>query len=217
MQAIEFWSTLGDREYALNEEGSGANMRYVVGAARELLPILCQCLTKQSEDDDDDNYGKPQAAGACIGVIAETVGPDALDHVLPCVVAWMGSADWHFVEAAALAFGYSVGSCINEGANEKAIRASQQVLPILFDLLRHKIPLVRDTVAWTIGRICEFCFDAFSGMQRAAIIDALASLLHPSAGNEGKILKHACWVTPPPPALLQLAKPPRASTTSRRT
>ncbi len=67
LQAIEFWSTLCDEENDLNtyamyaqglDDGSQrTSSNYVRAALQYLVPVLLECLMKQDEDADEDDWG----------------------------------------------------------------------------------------------------------------------------------------------------------------
>ncbi len=67
LQAIEFWSTLCDEEndlssYAMYAQGldtqpQRTSSNYVQAALQYLVPVLLECLMRQDEDADEDDWG----------------------------------------------------------------------------------------------------------------------------------------------------------------
>ena len=166
LQAIEFWSTLCEEEMDLMEEiahcnASGIplstmereNMNYVKGAMERLGPLLTNTMTKQDEDytSDDEIWNLAMAAATCLGLIATTVEDAIVPVIAPFVQQHIKSENWRFREAATMAF-----SSILEGPTSETIGPYvNQSIPVLLAALSDAHDMVKDTTAWTIGRICE--------------------------------------------------------------
>ena len=79
-----------------------------------------------------------------------------IQHVFPFVSANIKHTDWKHREAAVMAFGSML-----EGPDVSSIKSiAEQAVPFLIELLRDPNVAVRDTTAWTIGRIFEFVSQA---------------------------------------------------------
>ncbi|NWT06030.1 IMB1 protein, partial [Mionectes macconnelli] len=178
LQGIEFWSNVCDEEMDLAIEASEAAEQgrppehtskfYAKGALQYLVPILTQTLTKQDENDDDDDWNPCKAAGVCLMLLATCCEDDIVPHVLPFIKEHIKNPDWRYRDAAVMAFG-----CILEGPEPNQLKPLViQAMPTLIELMKDPSVVVRDTTAWTVGRICEM-------LPEAAINDIyLAPLLH---------------------------------------
>ena len=75
LQGIEFWSNVCDEEMDLAIEASEAAEQgqppentskfYAKGALQYLVPVLTQTLTKQDENDDDDDWNPSHQRRGC--------------------------------------------------------------------------------------------------------------------------------------------------------
>lgn len=99
------------------------------------------------------------AAGSCLGLLAQAVGNDILlppSPVIPYIQQNIQNPNWHLREAAIMAFG-----SILEGPELKQIvEMVSQALPLIVTQITDTNVLVKDTVAWTLGRICDLCPEA---------------------------------------------------------
>eukprot|EP00560_Eucampia_antarctica_P001553 CAMPEP_0197832544 /NCGR_PEP_ID=MMETSP1437-20131217/15264_1 /TAXON_ID=49252 ORGANISM="Eucampia antarctica, Strain CCMP1452" /NCGR_SAMPLE_ID=MMETSP1437 /ASSEMBLY_ACC=CAM_ASM_001096 /LENGTH=868 /DNA_ID=CAMNT_0043435975 /DNA_START=24 /DNA_END=2630 /DNA_ORIENTATION=+ len=162
-QAIEFWSTLCEEEIELQFEmldftERGVQpprecVRYVAAALEHLTPLLTEALTKQDEDADldDETWNLSMAGATCLSLVASTVEDLIVPVVMPFVHQHIKSENWRFREAATMAF-----SSILDGPSMKVIGPYvNQSVPVLLAALSDPHVMVKDTTAWTIGRICE--------------------------------------------------------------
>jgi importin subunit beta-1 len=208
LQAVEFWSTLCDYELDLEEEareraeaegadannnsgGGEVNHRFIAAACDHLAPVLLEQLTKQDEASldslqDEGAWNLAMAAGTCLGLVARVAG----DRVVPLVVPFVtqnltnrdGGADtWRLREAAAFALGSIV-----EGPHKAAVAPLvREALPYLLQGLKDPVAHVRDSTAWTLGRIFECLHDAgdppellvLAPAQLPGVVQALAESL----------------------------------------
>jgi len=160
LQAIEFWSTICDTEVDLIEEPSPEEPchHFMRAACPHLTPVLLEQLTKQEEgqEQDDTGWGLSMAAGTCLGLCARVVADDIVPLVMPFVQANIskntGPEDWRLREAATFAFGL-----VLDGPNPTQLTDTvRQALAYLLSAMADPHPYVKDTTAWTIGRIFEF-------------------------------------------------------------
>lgn len=159
IQAIEFWSTLCEEEIELIiEEDYGKTgpyskecVRYVLAAVGRLVPLLTQTLTKQDEHADETEWNLSMAAATCLQLVAQTVEDPIVDVVAPFVQQHIQSENWRYREAATMAF----SSILDGPSSEKIGPYVNQSIPLLLTALSDPNVLVKDTTAWTIGRICE--------------------------------------------------------------
>lgn len=196
LQGIEFWSNVCDEEVDLAIELSEAQEQgrppertsrfYAKGAVRYLIPILTQSLTKQEEFDDDDEWNPCKAAGVCLMLLASCCEDDVVTHVLPFITDNINSADWKFKDAAIMTFG-----SILEGPNTNILKPLvEQAMPVLIERLKDPSIVVRDTTAWTVGRVCEIIpevviSETFLRPMLAALLEGLTS--------EPRVSANVCW------------------------
>ncbi|XP_072298908.1 importin subunit beta-1 [Eucyclogobius newberryi] len=196
LQGIEFWSNVCDEEMDLAIEASEATEQgrppehtskfYAKGALQYLVPILTQTLTKQDENDDDDDWNPCKAAGVCLMLLATCCEDDVVPHVLPFIKENIKHPDWRYRDASVMAFG-----SILEGPELNHLKPIIiQGMPTMIELMKDPSVVVRDTTAWTVGRICEL-------MPEAAINDLyLAPLLQcliDGLSAEPRVASNVCW------------------------
>lgn len=196
LQGIEFWSTVCDEEVDLAIEQSEAAEQgrppertsrfYAKGALQYLAPVLLHTLTKQEELDDDDEWNPCKAAGVCLMLMATCCEDDIVQWVLPFVKDNIRHADWRFRDAAVMAFG-----SILEGPDPLKLKPIvEQAMPMLIELLKDTSVVVRDTAAWTIGRVLEITPDAVINEQGLnSVIQALIEGLN----SEPRVASNICW------------------------
>lgn len=161
LQGIEFWSSVCEEESELQielneamEEGrspDSTSRYYARGALQYLVPILLQRLCEQKDSEDDDEWNPCKAAGVCLMLLSSCVEDEILPHVMPFINDNIKSTNWQFRDAAVMAF----GSCIEGPSVEKLKPLVEQAMSMFIQLLKDQSVIVRDTAAWTIGRICE--------------------------------------------------------------
>ncbi len=191
LQAIEVWSTVGDRELSLLEdiaEGDRpAFFNIIAQATPALVPILLEVLSKQEEDlDSDDTWNVAMAGASCIEVIAKIAKDGVVDVVLPFVTSNFLNTDWRLKDAAIIAFGK-----ILEGPSpEKLLPILVQAIPVLIGHMQDPCALVRDSAAWTVARICDLHKAAISAEVLPVLVNALAATLEDS---HPKVAAQACF------------------------
>lgn len=200
-QAVEFWSTICDEEMELNEEMEEAkntgespevvSSHFVKGAMPYLVPLLLQTLTKQEEDDDEDTWNVAMAAGTCLTLVAQTTKDDVVGPVMQFVQANIQSPEWRLKEAATLAFG-----CILEGPSEAVLLPLVvQAIHVMLGLMRDPSVQVRDTAAWTLGRICDLHPSALGEGQTNHLGQLLGSggVLLEALKDLPRVASNVCW------------------------
>ncbi|KAJ7547373.1 hypothetical protein O6H91_08G082800 [Diphasiastrum complanatum] len=161
LQAIEFWSAICDEEIEIQEE-YGAEFsgnsevpyfRFIKQALPALAPMLLETLTKQEEDQDQDEeaWNLSMAGGTCLGLVARTVGDDIVPLVMPFVESNVSKPDWRCREAATYAF----GSILEGPSVEKLAPLVNIALNFMLNAMKDENNQVKDTTAWTLGRIIE--------------------------------------------------------------
>ncbi|XP_074642398.1 importin subunit beta-1-like [Tubulanus polymorphus] len=196
LQGIEFWSNVCDEEVDLAIEASEAteqgrvpekNSRfYAKGALQFLIPVLTSCLTKQEEFDDDDEWNPCKAAGVCLMLLASCCEDTIIEHIIPFITQNIINPDWRFRDAAVM----SLGSIL-EGPDPSTLAPTiEEAMPQLIHLLNDQSIIVRDTSAWTIGRVCEIMPEV--GINQSYLIPLLENLV---IGLEAvpRVAANVCW------------------------
>jgi len=195
LQGIEFWSNVCDEEVDLAIEASEASEQgrpptrtsrfYAKGALQYLVPILVHTLSKQEEHDDEDDWNPCKAAGVCLMLMASCCEDDIVPHVLPFVKGNIKHPDWRNRDAAVMAFG-----SILEGPDPSNLKPIvEQALSMFIELMNDKSVVVRDTVAWTIGRICELIPEAVLSSDLRILLETLVKGL----SAEPRVAANVCW------------------------
>lgn len=195
LQGIEFWSNVCDEEVDLAVEAieaaeaghppSRVSKHYAKGALDHLVPILTECLCKQDEHDDEDDWNPCKAAGVCLMLLASCVEDQIIPAIMPFVQNNIQSPDWKRRDAAIMAFGSML-----EGPEPSNLREYVvQALPMLIQLMNDPSIAVRDTTAWTIGRICELNGEAVLTQP----LEPLIQVLLVGLGAEPRVAANVCW------------------------
>ena len=163
LQAIEFWSSICDEEIDILEDYGGdftgdsaiPCFYFIKQALPALVPMLLETLLKQEEDQDQDEgaWNIAMAGGTCLGLVARTVGDDIVPLVIPFIEENITKPEWRQREAATYAF----GSILEGPSPDKLTPIVNVALTFMLTALT-KDPNnhVKDTTAWTLGRIFEF-------------------------------------------------------------
>ncbi|KAG7612857.1 Importin-beta N-terminal domain [Arabidopsis suecica] len=163
LQAIEFWSSICDEEIDILEEYGGEFagdsdvpcFYFTKQALPGLVPLLLETLLKQEEDQDLDEgaWNIAMAGGTCLGLVARAVGDDIVPHVMPFIEEKISKPDWREREAATYAF----GSILEGPSADKLMAIVNAALTFMLNALTNDPSNhVKDTTAWTLGRIFEF-------------------------------------------------------------
>ena len=164
LQAIELWSSICDEEIDILDEYGGdftgdsevPCFYFIKQALPALVPMLLETLLKQEEDQDLDegSWNLSMAGGTCLGLVARTVGDDIVPLVMPFIQENINKPEWRPKEAATYAF----GSILEGPSPEKLVDVVKHGLNFLLAVLivKDQNNHVKDTTAWTLGRIFEF-------------------------------------------------------------
>ncbi|CAE6425113.1 unnamed protein product [Rhizoctonia solani] len=203
LQAVEFWSTVAEEEIELKMEEAEAleygdlpereNKKFATTALNDIVPVLLQLLTQQEEDADEDEWNVSMAAGTCLALLAQAVDDAIVPVVLPFIETNIKHDDWHLREAAVMVFG-----SILEGPDPNVLAGLVgQALPVLISMMSDSNAAVKDTTAWTLGRICELLVGSVNiESQLQALVTALVIGLE----DRPRIIANSCW------ALMSLAE-----------
>ncbi|KAJ2236247.1 karyopherin Kap95 [Coemansia sp. RSA 485] len=196
LQAIEFWSTVCDEEIELQLDAEDAresnrpfehtNFQFAKIALPQVLPTLLYLLTKQDEDADEDEWNVSMAAATCLSLQAQTIGNDIVAPVIPFVEQHIRNPDWHYREAAVMSFG-----SILEGPNPEVLTPLvSQALPVLIEMVKDQVLQVKDSAAWTLGRVCDLLIDC---IQLDVHLDNLIHALVAGLEDNPRIVANCCW------------------------
>lgn len=203
-QAVEFWTTVCDEELEINEDAEEARLanrqpdrvshRFVQQGLQHLVPLLLEAMCKQEEDADDDTWNMAMAASTSLAKIAQTTGDDVIGHVMPFIDKHIASTDWRRREASALAFG-----SILEGPSQTALAPFlTPAIEAMIRMMRDPSVQVKDTAAWSIGRICEFHTSAIApahwqAMMRAPDSPEGEGVLLSGLKDDPRVASNVCW------------------------
>ncbi|OBZ82225.1 Importin subunit beta-1 [Choanephora cucurbitarum] len=196
LQAIEFWSTVCDEEMELKEELFEAqevgeaperlSHHFAELALNDIVPVLLWILTKQEEDYDEDEWTVSMAAATCLSLLAQCVGNAVIQPVVPFIEANIQNENWRHREAAVMAFG-----SILEGPDPAVLSPFvDQALPALIAMMKDSVVHVKDTVAWTLGRISELLSDC---IKPEVHLNELISALVFGLQDSPRIVGNCCW------------------------
>jgi len=196
LQAVEFWSTICDEEIDLAMEMADANAlgqqperrsrRFAEIGLPHTIPVLTHLLTKQAEEDDEDDWNVAMAASTCLSLMANCVQDSVVRYVLPFIEQNIGSSDWRYKEAAVMSFG-----SILEGPNPDTLKPIVvQALPVLISLMNDPSIQVQDTTAWTLGRICDLLPEAIDVQTH---LPALIQVLLQGLQRAPRVASNCAW------------------------
>ncbi|KAI7885067.1 ARM repeat-containing protein [Lichtheimia hyalospora FSU 10163] len=203
LQAIEFWSTVCEEEISLKEAALEAvefgltperNLyNFAEAAMNDVLPVLLWLLTKQEEDADEDEWNVSMSAATCLTLYAQCVRNIIIGPIVPFVESNIQNTDWHYREASVMAFG-----SILDGPDVAVVMPLvDRALPTLIGMMTDPMVQVKDTVAWTLGRVCELLIGCIKPeIHLRELISALVLGLQ----DNPRIVGNCCW------ALMNLAE-----------
>ncbi|XP_028037337.1 importin subunit beta-1 isoform X1 [Bombyx mandarina] len=196
LQGIEFWSNVSDEEIDLAIEEAEAveagrpptrtSRFYARGALQYLAPVLMQKLTKQDDSDDELEWNPSKAASVCLMLLSNCCEDEIVPHVLPFINCNIKSENWRYREAALMAFGSILGGL---GANTLKPLV-ENAMPTLIEAMYDSSIAVRDTAAWTFGRICEIVPEA--AINETYLKPLLESLVN-GLKAEPRVAANVCW------------------------
>lgn len=155
-------------------------------ALPEIVPVLLTLLTRQDEDADEDEWNVSMAAGTCLSLLASAVQDAIVPAVIPFIEANIRNNDWHYREAAVMTFG-----SILDGPDPSVLAPLvNQALPLLIDMMADPHVHVKDTTAWTLGRVSDLLIQCIKpDVHLHSLITALVGGLTDSP----RIIANSCW------------------------
>ena len=200
-QAIDVWITIADieTEKMYNEEDAvndgtavsdiDKSRRYVEGALAPLVEALFVPLTKQDPDADEDEWDVSHAAATCLSYMAECVRDKILPVVLPVFTTHANNEQWRVRDAATVAFG-----SIMQGPSTDALRpylSDASLLKLFMDHMHDANVVVRNSTAWTLGRVCQLHIGAVITDQ--ARFDAVFGAFVQGLQDEARVATSCAW------------------------
>lgn len=159
---------------------------YARGALQYLAPVLMQKLTKQDDGDDELEWNPSKAASVCLMLLSNCCEDEIVPHVLPFINSNIKNENWRYREAALMAFGSILGGL--EATTLKPL--VEKAMPTLIEAMYDSSVAVRDTAAWTFGRICEIVPEAaINEIYLKPLLESLVSGL----GAEPRVAANVCW------------------------
>jgi len=80
-----------------------------------------------------------------------------------------------------------------EGPNPENLKpVVEQAMPMLIELLKDPSIVVRDTAAWTVGRVCEILPDAVINEH---FLNPLLHAMVEGLNSEPRVAANVCWVS----------------------
>lgn len=143
-------------------------------------------LKIQDEDDDEDDWNVAKAAGTCIGLLATCVQDDIVPLAIPFIEANIKGTDWQARDAAVLCF----GSILDGPDQTKLTPLVEQALPTVIEMLRDSSVAVKDSAAWTLGRITDLLSKT---IQPDLHLPQLVNALVASLQDEPRISCNCSW------------------------
>lgn len=195
-QAIEFWSTCADEELEImyeiedHQKYGGPEprraMNFLGQALGGLSAALLQCLTKQADDIEDDSWTVAKAAGACLGLVSQVAKDAIAQHALKFIQQHINGQHWRQKEAAVIAFGL-----IMDGPDPKKLQPLvSQAFGIILKLIGDENNQVKDSAAWTLGRVCEFVPMCINNQQ---ILQNTMGAFQNGLKGHPKVAANICW------------------------
>ncbi|KAG1838676.1 armadillo-type protein, partial [Suillus tomentosus] len=148
LQAVEFWTTVCEEEIELAHEARESK-HFAKVALPEVIPVLLNLLlgTLGADPFPCSNADEGEWNLAMSAAVADAIVP----AVIPFIEAHIKAQDWHQREAAVMMFG-----SILEGPDPQVLTPLvNQALPLLIGIMNDENLHVKDTTAWTLGRICD--------------------------------------------------------------
>lgn len=126
------------------------------------------------------------AAGTCLSLLAQAVADTIVPAVIPFIEANIKAQDWHQREAAVMTFG-----SILDGPDPQVLNPLvAQALPILIDMMSDENVHVKDTTAWTLGRICDLLIQT---IKPDVHLHPLVSAFVGGLEDSPRIISNCCW------------------------
>lgn len=143
-------------------------------------------MCKQDEDATEDEYNISRAAYQALQLYAQCVQGDIIQPVLTFVEENIRNEDWRHRDAAVAAFG-----AIMDGPDPKILEPLvKQALSVLISMMEDSSIQVRDSTAYALGRVCDFCSEI---LDPDVHLQPLITCLFNGLASSPKIASSCCW------------------------
>jgi importin subunit beta-1 len=143
-------------------------------------------MCRQDEDATEEEYNVSRAAYQALQLYAQCVQGDVIAPVLAFVEENIRSEDWRHRDAAVAAFG-----AIMDGPDLKILEPLiKQALGVLIGMMEDSSIQVRDSAAYALGRVCDFCSET---LDPDVHLQPLISCLFNGLASTPKIASSCCW------------------------
>jgi importin subunit beta-1 len=171
-----------------NEEPQRKLLDITVSAVQKfkLVDLILNCLTKQDDNQTEDDWNISSSGATCLSLISKVVGNDMVEKVLPFITKnILNMDDWHMREASILSF-----SAVLEGPDTESLKLLiQKALPFMLKNVQDDNILVKDTSVFCIGKIAKHHFLALN----SSLLLEVLKVLSVSIKDEPRIASKACW------------------------
>jgi len=195
-QALEFWCSVCEEESEINrdiDEGDSDVVmhKFIAQALPGLVPLLLETLVKQEEgqEEDDGSWNISTAGATCLGLVANTVGDAVVDQVMQFVQENVMKTDWRSREAGTMAF----GSILDGPSTAKLVPIVNSAIPFLMEFLTNPHPMVKDTTAWTLGRMFEFMQGVEGSIINSSNLNSILERLLVAMKDKPNVAEKICW------------------------
>ncbi|VWU48923.1 importin beta, putative [Hepatocystis sp. ex Piliocolobus tephrosceles] len=196
ISAIEFWNTVCEEETFIDQYddilGQKKNHNIVKQAMVFLLPkIFNAMITQESEDIDTDAWTISMASATFLSLSAQLLKNDIVEPVISFIEENFIHEDWRRRDAAVLAYG-----SIMEGPDTEKLRPLvEESVGQLSEVLRDPSVSVRDTAAWTIGKITsyhsEIIYNVLGSYDNS---NSLYGILLERLNDYPRVAANVCWI-----------------------
>jgi len=204
INGLEFWNFLAEVEENLADKAAEAarnhvavdetkkNHQFIVRNLNALIQIVLKLMETQEDDQESDAWNLSICAGVCFGLMSNCAKDQILKNprLQQFFLEYFSGkvSSWRRQEACFIAFG-----ALQEGVSSKGLEGMiKKVMPILMQALRNEAikPLVRDSAAWALSRICQFNFRAIPRQLLAAALQVATDFLCVKAPP--RVAVHGC-------------------------
>lgn len=120
-------------------------------------------------------------------LLAQCCGDKIVEAVLPFIDENFVNENWHYREAAIMAFG-----SIMDGPSKQCLNLLvEKAIYHLVQTLTDSHAAVKDTAAWAIGRVCDTCEILVT---RQDILSMLLPSLSTALRDQPRVAANVCWV-----------------------
>lgn len=153
--ALEVWCSMCDEECdRIKQNNPQKQSRNYVKMAYESLMLLVLNSIKKKKSSDED-WTISLSSACLLALIAQIVKDQIVDTVCTFISQNIGSDDWRNRDAALLAF----GSILKGPAKATINMIISQAIPTLVQLFKDSKDQVKETVAWTFGKIADHNYE----------------------------------------------------------